>query len=497
MSNFLKLCSCEYTKIWKKKSTKIMLIILILSIFASAGLAALTKKMYNFSEELMAATDYKTEIKTEMESLKADLEANKNSLDEASKNGIQAKIDINQLALDYDVNLYNTYWKSTTLSIDIFNSKQNYYNYKSLGEDEKASREEENINKRLELLKSDDYNAYMNLQKELLKQEYEEKTLSQEDYEIYLHTLELKEKYNVGKTYNSEESWKEALISEIEDLKYSINYGINATTRKALSEKDLQKAEDAIKINEYRLEHDMPPYATSNSIGKTRKVYDYMVSSLTMLVLAVIMIIIGGSSISTEVAKGTIKFWSFTPNKRWKILLSKLVTSVVILVVLTILVTLLSTLIGNLFFGSKDAQGYLYVSNESVHMINYIAYILLYNFVGGIDIFVFLLFAFMLSTLTRNTAASVGIGIASYLGGSTIMQIVNMFVKSEWTKFIPFNNLSLADRIFTNDISYSASSLVTSITGGIPVNFSLAVLGVCCVIMIVSMFDSFRKKDII
>ena len=502
MSKFFKLCSCESIKIWKKKSTKVMLIILILSIFASAGIAALTKKLYALNDEFFASNDYKTMTKSDMETLKVDLETNKNSLDEASKNEMQAQIDIYQIALDYDINTYNTglintEWKATTLTTDIYYSKVNYYNYKSMGDEESALKEQANIDKELDLIKNNDYTAYMKLQKDLLKQNYDNKLISEEEYEISLHTLELKEKYEVGKEYNSEETWKETLISEIENLRYSINYGIDTNTRKALTEKDLKKAEDTIKINEYRLEHDMPPYTTGVSLGKTRKVFDYMVGGLTMMVLAVIIIIIAGSMVSSEVSKGTIKFWSFTPNKRWKILLSKLITAVLTLVILTVFITLVSSLIGNIFFGSKDAQGYLYVSGGEVHSINYIAYMLLYNLVGALEIFMFLLLAIMLSTVARNTAVAVGISIAAYLGGSTITQILNMFVKSEWIKFIPFNNLSLTDRIFTNDVSYTASSMVTSLTGNISVKFSLILLGICAVIMIVTMFDSFRKRDII
>ena len=108
----------------------------------------------------------------------------------------------------------------------------------------------------------------------------------------------------------------------------------------------------------------------------------------------------------------------------------------------------------------------------------------------------FIVLAMMLSTVARNTAVAVGTSIAAYFGGSTIMQILNLFIKSEWLKFIPFNNLTLADRIFTSDVSYSATSMVSSLTGNISVQFSLGVLAVCAVIMIVTMFDSFRKRDL-
>ena len=52
MSKFFRLCSCELTKIMKKKSTKVMLILLILSLFASAGMAVLTKKMYSMTDDI-------------------------------------------------------------------------------------------------------------------------------------------------------------------------------------------------------------------------------------------------------------------------------------------------------------------------------------------------------------------------------------------------------------------------------------------------------------
>ena len=108
-----------------------------------------------------------------------------------------------------------------------------------------------------------------------------------------------------------------------------------------------------------------------------------------------------------------------------------------------------------------------------------------------------MVFALMLSTVSRNSAVSVGLSIATYLGGATIMQIINLLVKVDWIKFIPFNNLSLQSRIFTSDVSYSASSMISGITGNISIGFSIAVLGVCVFLMIVTMFDSFRKRDIV
>ncbi len=497
MSSFLNLCSCEFTKIRKKKSTKIMMIILVLSVFVAVLLSILTKEIYNVSETYYSNADYKTMEKTEMEALKAELENYESSLDVSSKNTIKAKIDTYQMAIDYDINIYNNYWKNNVLMNDILISKVQYYDYKSIEDEELANIEDQNINKKLELIKNDDFDGYMNTQKDILKANYEANLMSKEEYDIATNILDIRTKYKIGKEYNPEDSWKETIIEEIEVLSNNIRYGVDTVTQKALSEKDVEKAKDSIKMNEYRLEHNMPPYATATTIGNTRKIFDYVVGGTTLLALSVMIIIIAGSSISSEISKGTIKFWSFTPNKRWKVLLSKLVVTVIILILASVVMSIISTIVGNVFFGSENAQGYIYVKNGAVHEINYLAYIIIYNLLSSIEVFMFLLFAMMLSTVTRNTAISVGVSIATYLGGSTIMSIVNSLVNSEWVKFIPSNNLSIAERVFSNDITYSASTVLEPLANNSSVSFSLILLGVCALIMIVTMFDSYRKRDII
>ena len=77
------------------------------------------------------------------------------------------------------------------------------------------------------------------------------------------------------------------------------------------------------------------------------------------------------------------------------------------------------------------------------------------------------------------------------------MSIINSFIKSEWIKFVPFNNLNIFDKIFTNYTSPINFSMGTSFTATTSLTFSLIVLGVCAVLMLVTMYDSFNKRDII
>ena len=102
----------------------------------------------------------------------------------------------------------------------------------------------------------------------------------------------------------------------------------------------------------------------------------------------------------------------------------------------------------------------------------------------------------MLSVLTRNTAVAVSFSVAIYIGNTIAMAIINQFITKDWIRFVPFNNLNIADKIFpnaSNPISFATDGFATSTSLG----FSLAVLGVCAILMLVTMYDSFNRRDII
>ena len=101
----------------------------------------------------------------------------------------------------------------------------------------------------------------------------------------------------------------------------------------------------------------------------------------------------------------------------------------------------------------------------------------------------------MLSVITRNTSVSLGLSIATYMGNSVAMLIVNAYIKKDWVKLIPFNNLNIVDKIFPNFQSVISTGLENTTTTSL--EFSLAVLGVCAILMFVTMYDSFNKRDII
>ena len=57
-----------------------------------------------------------------------------------------------------DINIYTTYWKTELITNDITNLKRNIYNYKAMGQEELATKEQTTVDKLIELLKNDDFN---------------------------------------------------------------------------------------------------------------------------------------------------------------------------------------------------------------------------------------------------------------------------------------------------------------------------------------------------
>ena len=352
-----------------------------------------------------------------------------------------------------------------------------------------------NPEKLLKILKENNFNEYINYQKQEVKLQLENNIISQQEYEDNLAILELKEKYEIGKDGNTDTDWKANIINGIEANKRSIRTGINQNTRKLLKAEEKQKLEEQIKISIYRLENNIPD-ASNGSNTNYRMRYELLAPMFSIAVISIAIIVIAGGTISNEISTGTIKFWALTPNKRWKIMTAKLLSILFYIIILVLITSLLSVAIANIFF-EENGETYLYCKNGEVQEIGNTLYTVEFYFVKAIPVVLFALFAVMLSTITRNTAVSVSFSVALYIGNGLAMQILNQFITKDWIKFIPFNNLNLTSKIFTNSTDMSnlmfGSSFATSTTLG----FSLAVLGVCAILMLITMYDSFNKRDII
>lgn len=482
MNKIYKLFVDENIKTWKKFSTKLLIIVILLALAGSLALVKFMEHMEEnsfVSDAINVEDNWKKMIETEIESFNQMLK--EDNLDEESKKSIKQQLEKYKLCLEYDINPYGQYnWKMDLLE-----------QLAELITEENNAIFQENIEQFKNMIKNEDFAGYIDTQKQLMKTQLDNNLISKEEYDDEIIILDITKEYNIGKEQDGE-YWKESLLSEIKMLQKNIRTGINQQSNKVLTVKTRQEQEDLIKIYMYRIGHDLPTIYQTNNY-RTR--FETIAQQFVVAVIAITAIIIAGGTISTETSSGTIKFWALTPNKRWKILTAKILSVLFYIIVITLVMALLTILCANIFF-TETPNEYIYVDKGEIRTIGNTLYTIEMYFAKIIPVIIFTIFAVMLSTITRNTAAAVSFGVATYMGNGIVMAIINQFIQKDWIKFIPFNNLNIADKIFVNEINIFAMTSDNFATST-SLAFSLAVLGVCTILMLVTMYDSFNHRDII
>ncbi len=462
----------ENIKTWKKFSTKLAIILIILALVAGLGLTKVLQHMDENSDSVIQyASTWKEGVEEDINSYKEQLK--EPDLLQSEKNDIQNKIKIAEVRLQNNISVYSVNWKNTVLN----------------------SLEENMDEKLLNIVLDNNFEGYINYEKESEKQKLNQKEITQQEYDDNIQILDLRYKYQIGNVGNEEviRDSKEGYLYKIKNEQKSIRTGIDYQSNRVLTAEQRKEYEDDIKINIYKIENNIvnEDYSTTTNY---RMMFESLTSSFVITLIAIFAMIVAGGAISSEVSTGTIKFWALTPNKRWKILTAKILSIIFYLVVITLIMSILSIICANIFFDTEGYE-YIFVKNGNVEKIGNTLFIIEYYFAKLIPVIIFAIFALMLSVITRNTSLSLGLSIATYMGNSIAMIIINSYIKKDWIKIIPFNNLNIADKIFPNFKSMLSTGLENTTTTSL--GFSIAVLGVCAILMFVTMYDSFNKRDII
>ena len=462
----------ENIKTWKKFSTKLAIILIILALVAGLGLTKVLQHMDENSDSVIQyASTWKEGVEEDINSYKEQLK--EPDLLQSEKNDIQNKIKIAEVRLQNNISVYSVNWKNTVLN----------------------SLEENMDEKLLNIVLDNDFEGYINYEKESEKQKLNQKEITQQEYDDNIQILDLRYKYKIGNVENEEviRDSKEGYLYKIKNEQKSIRTGIDYQSNRVLTAEQRKEYEDDIKINIYKIENNIvnEEYSTKTNY---RMMFESLASSFVITLIAIFAMIVAGGAISSEVSTGTIKFWALTPNKRWKILTAKILSIIFYLVVITLIMSILSIICANIFFDTEGYE-YIFVKNGNVEKIGNTLFTIEYYFAKLIPVIIFAIFALMLSVITRNTSLSLGLSIATYMGNSIAMIIINSYIKKDWIKIIPFNNLNIVDKIFPNFKSMLSTGLENTTTTSL--EFSLIVLLVCMILMLVTMYDSFNKRDII
>lgn len=445
---------------------------------------------------------------------KSELEAAKNRYTQAASEeaksqialeiqNLESQVELYQIAVDKGINLNGTGYRAHSLSelnmintqlktLEAIPAEQLLPEQKTMIADLKSLQADYN-----KVIDEKNYSLYIQMQNKIID---EQASLTDDEKKVKKESNELRLKVDpLGSI--GESAYYDPLgspLATIESIKLSLIYNIdytNYSSVKPLTPSGRQDLENKLAVEIFKVESGA--YFSSTTGSQNFK--DISITAMIgfgIFMLVVMVLILAGGAVSQEISSGSIKSLIISPTKRYKIFFAKLASLFTVGAAGLILLYISAMLTNGVFFGFSGGTPFIYAVNGIAHEINFYIYRLLYISISFIDVIVYMMIAFMLSIITRNTAASVGITIATYFGGNLVNSFLQVISTGEWSKFIPFNNMSLAGRILPESTAAGMMNLFGFRAVVPSVGFSLVYLAVMLICFGYISLDSFNRRDI-
>ncbi|HIW13263.1 MAG TPA: ABC transporter permease [Candidatus Salinicoccus stercoripullorum] len=268
-----------------------------------------------------------------------------------------------------------------------------------------------------------------------------------------------------GKEYGAD--WQEELEAENEQLAEEMQ------EEEFLTEVNTQE----IEMNRYHIDNDIKPVPYD--------AWQFVIdNAMLSSVISLLTIIVAGGIVANEFRWGTIKQLLIRPIPRSMILLSKYIAVLIFAMITLVFLLVLSWLTGALVFGVAGSNPELAIrSHEGIVSVSAIGEV-----VGGygfklVNLFMMATFAFMISSIFRNSALAIGTAVFLMMAGTSIVQF---FADKSWSKYILFANTDLT----------VYDSLLGPVREEMTMGFSIVVLAVYWIVFIVAAWLFFTKRDV-
>lgn len=238
---------------------------------------------------------------------------------------------------------------------------------------------------------------------------------------------------------------------------------------------------------QYYLDHDVNPQ-TPNAVTFTKQFIDNAVN----LFIPLMVLAIASDLVSSERSTGTIKMLLTRPVRRWRVLMSKLLTLSLYVSLIIVTTIALCYLISGLIFGYAGWEEPVFVGfrvngaevdTANVHAVTQGVYLLMQSGLVWFSAMVVAIIALMVSVLVRSTAASFVTMMATIIAGTILSAMA-----SSWTN---------AKYLFNVNLELSAYLRGTPPPiEGMTLGFSLAVLGIWGIGALFVSFFVFTRQDI-
>ncbi|MBD1379565.1 ABC transporter permease [Metabacillus arenae] len=212
------------------------------------------------------------------------------------------------------------------------------------------------------------------------------------------------------------------------------------------------------------------------SAGIAENVVGYLsFSSGFLIMIQFFSAIFAGSIVAKEFDWGTVKLLLIRPHTRYKLLLSKYITSLLIGGYFILLFFVLSFILGSILFGFQGlGQSSPYINS-----------VLSSYGVVMIEVIMITTFAFALSTIFRNSTLATAASIFIILTGKTVVELLAHY-DIKWGMFLLFANTDLGQYFDGKRPLYEEMTLP----------FSIIVIVVHLLIFLLASFWTFSKRDV-
>ncbi|WP_411843414.1 ABC transporter permease [Salinicoccus sp. HZC-1] len=263
------------------------------------------------------------------------------------------------------------------------------------------------------------------------------------------------------------ENWQDELKTENEEL------------TKEMQEEEFmtQMNTEQIEMNQYHLENDIKPVP----YGAWQFVID---NAMLSSVISLLTIIVAGGIVANEFRWGTIKQLLIRPISRTTILISKYLAVLIFAIITLGFLLILSWITGALFFGMAGVNPELVIrNNEGITTVSAIGEMISSYGFKLVNLFMMATFAFMISSIFRNSALAIGTAVFLMMAGTSIVQF---FADKAWSKYILFANTDLT--VYDSQMG----PLREEMTMG----FSIGVLIVYWIIFMLASWFVFTRRDV-
>lgn len=440
LARFFRLVKNEYIKVFKKLSTKIMIVLIIICALGLSGIALFAK--HNMESNNYSSYDATGDYQQTIDWLK-------------DTNGDPNEIAMWQYLIDNDIDSDD--WRYDVLSAVFANGTGDMSGIKKYLDD-------------------NDWRGFCQYRL---------------DNDILTEGEKWEYQYRLDKdiSFDKSNEKKNDLIMTVANAKNTI-----ATMGDAKSDGQNSRAklEDNIKLALYQLDNDkLDNTANQMTLFETDEPEQitfwtvFLTSTSLVTVVALLAIVIAGGIVSSEFSQGTVKFLLINPVKRWKILMSKYFTVITVgYIMLCILFVVMIPITGLMLGFDGFSTPYIYVSGGDVKEMPTLLYAAEQYLMKSVEMVVMSTLAFAISSLVRSTALAIGVSVFTMCIGSTVTQLLGQFGQ-DWARFLVFANTDLAS-ISKGGSIFAQHSLT----------FAVGVLIAHMVVFLLTAWDGFTKRSV-